>query len=128
MTYTEKIKHLLASDLTSYRIAKDNSLSPQFIDNYRSGKSKVENMALGKAEVLVRYWEVLKMKKQLTVENLYFSHYDNGLHELEFKVGGQTVFVRNIDVDVNEDEFYWDDEENVKKAVEAADEDDIEIV
>ena len=85
-------------------------------------------MALGKAEILVRYWEVLEMKKQLTVDNLMFSHYDNGMHELEFKVGDRTVFVRNIDVDVDGDEFYWDSEVNVKKAVEAADEDDIEIV
>ena len=38
------------------------------------------------------------------------------------------VFVRNIDADVDGDEFYWDDEENVKKAVDEADEEDIEIV
>lgn len=68
------------------------------------------------------------MKNKLTVENLIASHYDNGFHELDFKVGDQTVFVRNIDVDIDDDEFYWDDEENVKKAVTEASDDDIEIV
>lgn len=55
MAYTEKIKDLFDSSITSYRIAKDCGLSPQFVDNYRTGKSNVENMALGKAEILVDY-------------------------------------------------------------------------
>lgn len=73
--------------------------------------------------------EELKMKKdKLTVNNLYFSHYEDGLHILEFEVDGKKVFVKNIDADVDGDEDYWDDEENVKKAVDEADEEDIEIV
>lgn len=67
------------------------------------------------------------MKNKLTVENLNASYYDNGLHELEFKLDGKTVFVRNIKLDEEPDEFYWDDEENVSKAVEAASEEDIEV-
>lgn len=54
-TYTEIIVKLLKGKLTSYKIAKDTGLTPQFLDNYRTGKSKVENMALGKAELLVKY-------------------------------------------------------------------------
>lgn len=54
-TYTETIIKLLNGKLTSYKIAKDTGLTPQFLDNYRTGKSKVENMALGKAELLVKY-------------------------------------------------------------------------
>lgn len=54
-TYTETIIKLLNGKLTSYKIAKDTGLTPQFLDNYRNGKSKVENMALGKAELLVKY-------------------------------------------------------------------------
>ena len=54
-TYTEIITKLLKGKLTSYKIAKDTGLTPQYIDNYRTGKSKIENMALGKAELLVDY-------------------------------------------------------------------------
>lgn len=54
-TYTETIIKLLNGKLTSYKIAKDTGLSTQLIDNYRTGKSKIENMALGNAELLVDY-------------------------------------------------------------------------
>lgn len=54
-TYTEIIMKLLNGKLTSYKISKDTGLTPQFLDNYRTGKSKIENMALGKAELLVKY-------------------------------------------------------------------------
>lgn len=54
-TYMETIAKLFNSKLTSYKIAKDTGLSTQLIDNYRTGKSKIENMALGKAELLVKY-------------------------------------------------------------------------
>jgi len=132
MKYTDIIDRLLSSSLTSYKIAKDTGNSTQFIDNYRTGKSKVENMALGKAQGLVEYQlklEGMEMKKdKLTVNNLYFSHYEDGLHTLEFEVDGKKVFVKNIDVDVDGDEDYWDDADNVRKAVDAANEDDIEEV
>lgn len=61
MKYTDIINRLLSSSLTSYRIAKDTGNSTQFVDNYRSGNSKVKNMALGKAEKLVEYQ--LKMEE-----------------------------------------------------------------
>lgn len=69
------------------------------------------------------------MKEKLTVENLMASYYDNGFHELEFDVDGKTVFVRNIKIedDVDLDEFYWDEAENVDKAVAEADDEDIEV-
>lgn len=95
MKYTDIINRLLSSSLTSYRIAKDTGNSTQFVDNYRTGKSKVENMALGKAEKLVEYQlklEELEMKniKNLSVEEFY-----------------------NLDeVSVESDGFYYTDEEN----------------
>lgn len=61
MKYTDIISRLLSSSLTSYRIAKDTGLPPQLLDNYRTGKSKVENMSLGKAEKLVEY----QLKKEM---------------------------------------------------------------
>lgn len=62
MNYTKIITRLLSSSLTSYKIAKDTGLPPQFLDNYRTGKSKIENMSLGKAELLVEYQ--LKMEEK----------------------------------------------------------------
>lgn len=61
-TYTEQIEELFNSKLTSYSIAKSIGSSPQFVDNYRTSKAKVENMALGKAEALIEYWEEKKME------------------------------------------------------------------
>lgn len=55
MNYEKEIKELFNSTITSYQIAKDCGLTPQFIDNYRKKDSKIENMALGKAEMLANY-------------------------------------------------------------------------
>lgn len=63
MTYTDKIRKLFDSDCTSYSIAKDTGLSPQYVDNYRKGNSKLKNMALGKAEVLINYIEKGDVRK-----------------------------------------------------------------
>ena len=55
MTYTEKIEKLIDLDLTSYRIAKETGISTQYIDKIRS-----ENIGLGKAEILVKYFDDLE--------------------------------------------------------------------
>lgn len=65
MNYSTIIQQLLNSKITSYRIAKDTRMTPQYIDNYRTGKSKVENMALGKAEILVSYYQNLDTNGQV---------------------------------------------------------------
>lgn len=57
LTTITKVERVLNSKLTSYKIAKDCGLSTQLIDSYRTGKSKVENMALGKAEILASYYD-----------------------------------------------------------------------
>ena len=89
MSLVDTIKKLLASDLTSYKIAKDCGMSPQYIDNYRTGRSKIENMALGKAEKLINYWEEITMKfyvngltKVLEFDGADFGleHDDNGIY------------------------------------------------
>lgn len=51
----DKIHELLASDITSYRIAKDTNLSPQLIDQYRTLGAKVENMQIRIAKKLSDY-------------------------------------------------------------------------
>jgi len=93
MKYTDIINRLLSSSLTSYRIAKDTGNSTQFVDNYRNGGSKVENMALGKAEKLVEYQiklEELKMIKNLSLKDFYLLD----------------------EVSIESDGFYYVDEEN----------------
>ncbi|MFG5565841.1 hypothetical protein [Enterococcus sp. DIV1444a] len=57
MIYTEKIEKLIDMDLTSYRIAKETGISTQYIDKIRSGKTAIENIGLGKAEALVKYFD-----------------------------------------------------------------------
>lgn len=71
------------------------------------------------------------MKNQLTVENLYFTTYDeaNDTYELQFDLAnGTKVFIRNVKApEASTDEFYFDDADNVKKAVDEASDDDIEV-
>ena len=67
------------------------------------------------------------MKKNLTVKNLMASHFDNGDHILEFDANGKKVFLTVHGLGPVDDEYYWDDEENLKKAVEEAKEEDIEV-
>lgn len=128
MKELKRLQAALQSNATDLTLARVSGMSQQAISKYRTGISKVENMRFTNAMRLINYMEVLKMKEKLTVENLYFSHYEDGLHTLEFEVGGKKVFVKNINVDVDGDEDYWDDADNVRKAVDAADEDDIEEV
>lgn len=70
--YTETINKLFQTDITSYQIAKDLCLSPQYIDNYRTGRSKIENMRLGKAELLVDYYNGLAQEKYMKNERSNF--------------------------------------------------------
>ena len=70
MTIYKKVEALLASDLTSYKIGNENGLSAQYVDNYRTGKSKLENMQLGKALQLASYYN--KVKGEITMENKTF--------------------------------------------------------
>lgn len=68
-------------------------------------------------------------KNKLTVENLYHSWANSdGTMDLGFAVDGKKIIVRNVDTPEDIDEFYWDDPENVKKAVAEADNSDIEEI
>ncbi|MGH2208022.1 XRE family transcriptional regulator, partial [Enterococcus faecalis] len=59
MTYTQKIEKLIDMHLTSYRIAKETGISTQYIDKIRRGKTAIENIHLGKAQLLVKYFHKL---------------------------------------------------------------------
>ena len=71
MTYTEKIEKLIDLDLTSYRIAKETGISTQYIDKIRSGKTAIENIGLGKAEILVKYFDVFSF--YISNINIFFN-------------------------------------------------------
>ncbi len=60
MSYIEEINNLFESDIKTSEIAKDTGLSHQYITNYRLGVSKIKNMQLEKAEILIKYINDLK--------------------------------------------------------------------
>ena len=68
------------------------------------------------------------MKDALTLKNLTATHYDNGDHILQFEPGdGRKIFVTIRGLGPVDDEFYWDDEDNLSRALAGAEEDDIEV-
>lgn len=67
------------------------------------------------------------MKNLLTMQNLMSTHYDNGDHILEFDADGLTIFVTVRGLGPVDDEFYWDDEDTLARALAEVEEDDIEV-
>ena len=63
--------------------------------------------------------------KNLSIENLNTTTYDEAAKEytLEFNVDGEMVYIR-VDADnypgAESDEWFWDEEENVEKAINEA--------
>lgn len=70
-SYIQSIKELFESDETSYNIALQTGLVPQFIDNYRVKGSKIENMSVSKAEILVNYYNEKERKLEEKTMNDY---------------------------------------------------------
>lgn len=68
------------------------------------------------------------MKDALTMQNLTATHYDAPDHILQFEPGdGQRIFVTVRGLGPVDDEFYWDDENNLARALAEVEEDDIEV-
>lgn len=115
--YVDIIKDLFSSEITSYKIAKDNDLSPQFVDNYRSGKYDIENMTLGKAEKLAIYkWSLDDTNKKFNesrersnqainkfVQFVIDNQPDNGMEAILWKDGEMEVISENTVDTYNED-------------------------
>lgn len=71
--------------------------------------------------------EMKDIKEKLTVRNLCFSHLNaDGTMDLEFAADGKKVFARSVPIDDPTEEFYWDDEENIARAVKEAKEIEIQ--
>ena len=66
------------------------------------------------------------MKNLLTMRNLMATHYDAPDHILEFDADGQKIFVTVRGLGPVDDEFYWDDETTLARALAEVKEDDIE--
>lgn len=69
------------------------------------------------------------MKNQLTIKNLITTHYEseNGNHILEFDLNGQTILITIRGLGPVENEFYWDDQTTLARALAKVEADDIEI-
>ncbi|SEQ46379.1 hypothetical protein SAMN04488558_1126 [Ignavigranum ruoffiae] len=63
---TEKIEKLLKSEITSYQISKATGIATQSLDNYRIYDSKIENMRLGIANKLCKYYD--SIEKELNIK------------------------------------------------------------
>lgn len=68
------------------------------------------------------------MKDVLTMQNLTATHYDGPDHILQFEPGdGRKIFVTVRGLGPVDDEFYWDDEDTLARALAKVEEDDIEV-
>lgn len=131
---TDKIKDLLASDLTGYRAAQLTKVKQPVYYRYQKGQTPLENMTIKVASELMKIVEMEENKMDrmeiLKFENLMNTHAnEDGTMDLEFQTADKTVFIRNVEAEeaVN-DEFYWDHKNNVQKAIDEADSEDIEEV
>lgn len=127
MTLKKRYNDIKDAHAALDRLSKNKALYRPHLDEILKLKKYYFHSMKGLEKQLKKEMEKMK-KDKLTVNNLYFSHYEDGLHTLEFEVDGKKIFVKNIDVDVDRDEDYWDNAENVKKAVALASDSDIEEV
>ena len=129
---TKKIRKLLNSNLTSYRVAQLTNVKQPVYYRYQKGQTPLENMTLKVASELMKIvemekntmdrMEILKFKNLM---NTYAN--EDGTMDLEFQSTDKTVIVKNVEAEgAATDEFYWDEPENVIQAIDEADEDDIE--
>lgn len=60
MDLRDKIKSVLDSDISAYRIAQDTGVPQPNITNLRNGKREIGNLTLDVAEKLGKYYDFLK--------------------------------------------------------------------
>ena len=132
----EEVKRILNSDKTTYQIAKETGVSTAIIDNYRTGKSKIENMTMNILQKLIcgkqetTTYIVVSYKENDWKNGCYYKKFDNKKDAEDFlnkeqgdfrtrelydfsKEDRKAVFYQEwCKTDVNEiDETYdWDDE------------------
>lgn len=57
MNLSAKVKMLLASDISGYRISKDTGLSMSSVIKLKNGNASISEMRLKNAELLGAYWD-----------------------------------------------------------------------
>lgn len=96
----------------------------------REDLEEFKKMIENREKMIENKEKLLDLKSQLTFDRLDSSYYDNATdtQELLFRLDdGRMILIRGIEAEgAKTDEFFWDDEENLKKAVEEAEEGDIE--
>ena len=79
----EEVKRILNSDKTTYQIAKETGVSTAIIDNYRTGKSKIENMTMNILQKLIcgkqetTTYIVVSYKENDWKNGCYYKKFDN---------------------------------------------------
>lgn len=59
---TKKIKDLLASEMTGYRVAQLTNVKQPMYDRYKNGKTPIKNMTLKTASELMKVIEAQEKK------------------------------------------------------------------
>ena len=60
----DKVKELLATDITSYRIAKDTGMDQVTIWNIREGNTKIERMNFENVAKLTAYYDKINKEEK----------------------------------------------------------------
>lgn len=69
-----------------------------------------------------------KMREKLSADLLNATYTnEDGTMDLEFRVDEQMVYVKNVEIEYPADEFYWDDDERVERAIAEAEDEDIVV-
>lgn len=128
---TKEIEKLIfENEYSIYEITQQCGITSRTSLNKARNNKNIDNLALETVKKLQDFIneEEKKMKNKLTPELLNATYAnEGGTMDLEFQVNNQMVYVRNVEVPKNVDEFYWDDDENVEKAIQEAEDDTIEF-
>ena len=69
MKISDKVRALLDSDIKDYRVSKDTGIPQPVITRYHNGTSQIDNMPLGTAEKLSKYWDAAMIDVALRNED-----------------------------------------------------------
>lgn len=105
---TDKIKDLLASDLTGYRVSKLVDIRQQNYDKYKNGTLKIENMTLKVASELMKIVEMEESTMDKGIKNFLEEVWENITWE-----GMETVLYKDGDNWTRQEGAIGIDEEDV---------------
>lgn len=93
----EIIKQAL-NQYTAYELAKAIGVTPQSLQKYKNDEASIENMRLGTALAIVKYWEELNMTLEDKIKK-YINEMDeeirNGLYDVYEESDGKLWFMES---------------------------------